>query len=267
MPDDGGDTGDPVRRLGHRPVGVEAEERAEVECLFRLELFKDAGEVRGEVDGGAVDARRRLDGADGAGRAVEEFGVFGALSERLVPNLPFDNYVAVALHDGGAVAQPGREGVGIVRDLSHAHAEREVAAPDGIAVGEADPGLHAGRGAFADNRVEPFEVVAPLFALGLGPTRKDAGVLDAEQRKKRLVGMPVRVVAVEAFATHGPVGIGYLQGRASGEASDFGQPQFKPVEEFADKCAFFARQDGRRVKRRNGTIHGRLSGKSAPWRV
>ena len=204
-----------VRSVGVVLVGVVDEEAREVEGVLLLQALQQHAVVALDgrlpllprpADRRHVALRVRLHGADGLRGAVEELGVLGTLVEGLVPDLPFVHHVLVAFHARGAVAQPRRKRLGVPRDLLHAHAEAEVATPHGVAVGEADPGLHAHRRHLAHLRVEPGEVVDALLLLRLRPAAEEAAALRAEIGQVVLVGVPVGVVAVHRLAADRPLG-------------------------------------------------------------
>ena len=219
-----------VGRVGIRIVRMVDEVRAEVERVLLLQLLQDALVVLRERDGRAIQLRVGLHGADGLRGAVEHLGVLRTLAERLVPDFPLVHHVLVALHARGAVPEPCLERLRFVRHLLHPHSEAEVAAPHGIAVREADPGLHAHRRHLAHVRVEPGEIVFSLLLLGLRPTGEQSPVLDAEGRDEVLVGVPVGIVPVHRLAAYGPLGRLHVLRVPHGEASDLLEPGVELVE-------------------------------------
>ena len=217
---------DVVGRLGNQLVGMVEKMGAEVEGVLLLKFLQHGGVIarhriaRVPGDRRAEAPRRRLDRADRPRRAVEQLRVHRPLSERLVPDLPFVHHVPVAFDEGFRVAEPGVEGRGIVRHLAHAHPEPEVAAPDGIPVGDADPGLHAHRRAFANVRIEPAEVVDALLLLGLRPAGEESSALDAQSGQEFLEAVPFGVVAIHRLAPDRPRRRLHLGRRARGESAN-----------------------------------------------
>ena len=223
--------GDPlVNHVGIATVGMIDEARAEVERVLLLEPFKDARVVFRKVHRRAVDLRVRLNGADCPRRAVEKLRIVRALPERLVPHLPFIDYVLVAADARFHVSDPRRERLWIARHLAHLHAEMEVAPVNRVAVGEADPGLHAKGRHFAHGPVEPREVVDALLLLRLRPAGEEPPVLRAERTEVGLHRVPVRVVAVERLAADGPRRRLQVLCVARGEAPDLLQSGIELVQ-------------------------------------
>ena len=198
-----------VAGLRHGRVRVVDPPLDEAEGVLLLELLEHGHVV---VLGGILVPRNRghealrpgLHLVHGLRGLVHHQRVLLALAEGLVPDLPLGHHVLVARHERLHVPDPGGERLRIVRDLAHLHAEAEVAAPHGVAVGDADPGLHAHRGHLAHLRVEPGEVVLALLLLGLGPAAEEAPARGAEVAEEDLVLVPVGVVAVHRLAADGP---------------------------------------------------------------
>ena len=211
-------------------VWVVDEIRGEVERVLLLEPFKDARVVVGQADRRAVDLRVRLNGADRPRGAVEKLRIVRALPEWLVPHLPLVHDVLVAADARLHVPDPRRERLWVARHLAHHHAEAEVASVDRVAVGEADPRLHAEGRHFAHGPVEPREVVDALLLLRLRPAGEEPPVLRAERTEVGLHRVPVRVVAVERLAADGPCGRFQVLRLAHGEASDLLQSGIELVQ-------------------------------------
>ena len=198
-----------VAGLRHGRVRVVDPPLDEAEGVLLLELLEHGHVVvlRGilvPADRGHEADGLRLDLVHGLRGLVHHQRVLLALAEGLVPDLPLGHHVLVARHERLHVAQPGGERLRVVRDLPHLHAEAEVAAPHGVAVGDADPGLHAHRGHLAHLRIEPGEIVLPLLLLGLRPPAEEASARGAEVAEEELELVPVGVVAVHRLAADGP---------------------------------------------------------------
>ena len=220
----------PPRCIGIGVVRVENEARTEVERVLLLELFENACVALRKVDRRAVDLRVRLDGADRPRRAAEKLRVVRPLPERLVPHLPFVHNILVAADARLHVSDPRRERLWIARHLAHLHAETEVAPVDRVAVGEADPRLHAEGRHFAHGPVEPREVVDALLLLRLRPAGEEPPVLRAELADILLHRLPLGVVTVERFAADGPRRRLQVLRVAHGKAPDLLQARIEFVQ-------------------------------------
>ena len=201
-----------------------------MKLVFGFQLFKHILVIFRKFDRRAVDTTFGLDFLDGLGGAIKQFRIFGPLLERLVPDLPFIDDILVAFNARAAIPEPGLEGLRIVRYLFNAHAETEIAPPDGIAVGEAYPRLNPHSGHFAHLPVEPREIVNSLFLLGFRPTGEKTSALRAEHSDEMFVLIPIGIIAVHRLAADRPAGSLDIPGVADLQAADLLKAQIESFQ-------------------------------------